>query len=310
MSEDVVLALITYNSASRLRGITLDDVLNSTLQIPYKSIILVDDSIDDTRKIVRKWTLLHGKELVISGSRLYGYRRHTRATARQTAIDILENFTEDFLMFIDDDVILKGGWWDWVEENNVLGNPKVGEVWGVDHDVTSTRRKFIKLVMGADVSDYLVGKFRQRGGTHDTIYRRGAIAGAKIPPELHVYEDAFLHHWVVCGGWESVINPVGVIHYRLVGALDKSSKELMSQAIRKALALGIREYDSRIAGLVRPLAGFIPTMLVSVQAYGLNGFRDAWRKQYLKLWFRWQYLKYGNAVGHADVCERIRGRSK
>lgn len=46
----VILSFTTKNSASRLKDapITLDIVPNPTLQIPYKSIVLVDYSEDDT----------------------------------------------------------------------------------------------------------------------------------------------------------------------------------------------------------------------------------------------------------------------
>jgi len=113
----VVLSLITRNSYSKMQKapVSLEDVLDSTLQIPYKQIILVDDSVDETRNLFRRWCDEHGKELIVSSSKLYGHHRPTRATARQTAIDIfLENFSDDWLMFVDDDVVLNPGWWEWV----------------------------------------------------------------------------------------------------------------------------------------------------------------------------------------------------
>jgi len=126
----VVLSMITYNSYSKMNSsIGLERVLDSTLQIPYRQMILVDDSNDETSNIVKAWCERNEKELLSLRSRLYGYHRHTRATARQTAIDVLlESFDDEWLMFVDDDVVLKDGWWDWVLENKVLEDHGVGEV--------------------------------------------------------------------------------------------------------------------------------------------------------------------------------------
>lgn len=81
-----MLAMITKNSLSKL-GRIFREALRSSLQVPYHAIILVDDGSDATAEYV--------KEVIVTRPRLYGFERPTRATARQTAIDVfLENFTD------------------------------------------------------------------------------------------------------------------------------------------------------------------------------------------------------------------------
>lgn len=52
----VVLSFITKNTVTKLKDltITLYDVLNSTLQIPYKTIILIGDSEDNIVTLFKK----------------------------------------------------------------------------------------------------------------------------------------------------------------------------------------------------------------------------------------------------------------
>jgi len=317
--------MITYNSYSKMKGsIGLEKVLDSTLQVPYKSFILVDDSEDETATVVRRWCEKHGKELVVSRSRLYGHRRPTRATARQTAIDIFfESFSDGWLMFVDDDVVLRSGWWKWMIDSRVLENPRVGEVWGINWDCSPEREKFLAL-FGVNLKDYLIRKFKERGGTHDTLYRKEAIEGVRIPPELHVYEDAFLHFYVTCHGWESVVNPVGVTHYHPMYAYTniRQEREKAEVAIKAALHYGICEYEhykiireslshrfKAYLSLLRPVLGFLPMLLVTARIYGFKaGFAEAVKRQYLKLWFRWRILSTSRRLGRIpDVCEAILG---
>ncbi|MCI4408414.1 MAG: glycosyltransferase [Thermofilum sp.] len=318
-----VLGIITKNSYSRL-GKTYLDVLDSTLQVPYKTIILVDDGNDETVNVTRKWCCEHGKELVFSRSNLYGYHRPTRATGRQTTIDIfLNNFSDEWLMFVDDDAVLNKGWWQWVEEGKHLEDPAVGELWGINWDSTPERERFLKL-FGIDLKSYLIRKFEERGGTHDTLYRRKAIDGIKIPPELHVYEDAYLHFYVKCRGWKYVVNPVGVTHYHPMDTTTniEEEKKKLKIAIESALKYGICEYETlraiktvsgnknKILGylsLFRPLLGFAPMLPVAIRTYGIKrGVPEAFKRQYLKLWFRWQVLKNIDKLDiDPDPCKYI-----
>jgi glycosyltransferase involved in cell wall biosynthesis len=301
-----VISIITKDSWTRC-GKVLMDVLDSTLQIPYKTIILVDDSSDETASIVKKWCDAHGKELLVSRSNLYGFPRPTRATARQTAIDLfLNNFNDEWLMFVDDDAVLNEGWWRWVEEGKYLEDPAVGEIWGINWDASPLREKLLSL-LNVDLKDYLIRKFEERGGTHDTLYRRKALEGIKIPPELHVYEDAYLHFYVKCRGWKSVINPVGVTHYHPSGSYTnlEQEKKKAKIAIESALKYGICEYETMkiinesrkgkilaYLSLFRPIVGLFPMLLVTIRVYGFKeGIPEAFKRQYLKAWFRWEVLK-------------------
>jgi glycosyltransferase involved in cell wall biosynthesis len=302
----VVLSIVTRNALTRVGGELFRRVLDSSLQVPYKSMVVVSDSDDDTDSFIKKWCDEYGKELVLSRSRLYSFARPTRATARQTAIDVFfESFSDEWLMFLDDDCVLNPGWWQWIESNRVLEDPAVGEVWGVNWDATSEREKFLKF-FGIDLKSYLVRKFEERGGCHDTLFRRKAVEGVRIPLELHVYEDAYLHFYVVCRGWKYVINPVGVTHYHPELEVDLEKElEKARLAIYTAVRYGIVEYEhakvlsesirSRVLAylsLLRPVAGFAPMLLVTTRLYGLRkGFVEAFKRQYLKIWFRWQVLK-------------------
>jgi len=319
-----VLSMITKNSWSRCSDILLR-VLESTLQIPYNAFILVDDGDDETRRVVEEWCMKYNKEIVYLRSNLYGYHRPTRATARQTAIDFfLKSFNDEWLMFIDDDAVLRDGWWRWIEENRVLSNPSVGEIWGINWDSSPEREKFLGF-FGIKLEDYLVKKFHERGGTHDTLYRRNALDGIKIPPELHVYEDAYIHFYVSCRGWISIINPIGVTHYHPASTYTdlKHEKEKAKIAIEIALKYGICEYENAkvinegvekrvlaYLSLVRPILGFPPMLLTTMRVYGLKtGIVEAFKRQYLKLWFRWQVLKYVNNVKEIpSPCEAILNR--
>ena len=108
----VVLSMITRDS-HRL-GEIFNKVLESTLQVPYSSLILVDDSTtENTRRIVREFVDKYDKELIIASSDdikhlrpNYHFERPTRAVARQVAIEIfMQNFGNEWLMFVDDDAV-------------------------------------------------------------------------------------------------------------------------------------------------------------------------------------------------------------
>ena len=315
----VVLSIVTRNALTRVGRELFREVLDSSLQVPYKAMTVVSDSDDDTDSFIKQWCNEHSKELVITRTRLGGFAKPTRALARQTAIDIFfESFNDEWLMFLDDDCVLNPGWWQWIESNKVLEDPAVGEVWGINWDATPEREKFLKL-FGIDLKSYLVRKFEERGGCHDTLYRRKAVEGARIPPELHVYEDAYLHFYVKCRGWKYVINPVGVTHYHPELEVDlKKEMEKARMAIYTAVRYGIAEYEyakvfheslrsrfSAYLSLLRPVAGFAPMLLVTTRLYGFRkGFAEAVKRQYLKLWFRWQILRsVKDRV--PDICEVI-----
>jgi hypothetical protein len=89
-------------------------------------------------------------------------------------------------------------------------------------------------------------------------------------------------------------------------------------AIHIATKYGIVEYESArvfrkslgsrflaYLSLLRPVADFVPMLLVTTRLYGFRkGFVEAIKRQYLKLWFRWQVLR--NVKSRVpNVCEVI-----
>lgn len=53
-------------------------------------------------------------------------------------------------MFVDDDCVLNDGWWKWVEDNKVLEDASIGEIWCINYDFVdnlfrNTRQEFLKL---------------------------------------------------------------------------------------------------------------------------------------------------------------------
>ncbi|MEM0495103.1 MAG: glycosyltransferase family A protein [Thermofilum sp.] len=311
-----VLSMIVKDSVERVGEDVFLKVLEASLQVPYYSVILVDDSSSEkTAEAVRRFAEENGKELVATRSRLpQGWSHPTRATARQTALDtFFENFSEEWLMFLDDDCVLNQGWWKWVEENKALEDERVGEVWGINWDADISKKRYIE-ALGRDYGDYLVEAFERRGGTHDTLLRRKAVEGVRIPPELHVLEDAWLHHYVRCRGYRYVVNPVGVTHLHPPEPLTFSrEKQQIKQALKVALKYGIvaESYSvprSRLGAwlsLVRPVVGLAPTVWVHLRVYGAQGVPIAVKKQLVKL--MWRYYVARSLRGDLpDVCEAIK----
>jgi glycosyltransferase involved in cell wall biosynthesis len=325
--------MITYRSVERLGRDLFLRVLHSSLAVPYKSIILVDDSpTPDTRYAVLQFADEHGKELVVQRSKLYGGAvKPTRATARQTAIDVFqESFSEEWLMFLDDDFVLSPTYWAQAQPHTA--EARVGEIWGVNWDATPDRERFINTLNKLGLSkktyvQYLLEAFSRRGGTHDTLYRRAALNGVLIPPELHVYEDAWLHHYVRCGGWESRVVYDSGRHYSPPKDFSVAEeKRRWINAVSTAVKYGIVEYEyierairsgadpARWAlawlSLARPILGF-PLQLAVDLAITKNLVKALKRtvaKQYLKLWNRYVVLREARRVRGRlpDVCEAVR----
>jgi hypothetical protein len=323
--------MITRNSVERLGGL-FKEVLTSSLSVPYKAFILVDDSQSDkTFNEVARFASEHGKELIATRSRLpAGWDRPTRATARQTAIDIFfENFNDEWLMFLDDDFILSTGYWR--EASQYIEILDIGEIWGINWDSNDTRSRFLNLlkrigVSKIDYKDYLIDAFNRRGGTHDTLYRRKSIEGVVIPPDLHFYEDAWLHHYVRCRGFKSAIVYDSGRHLSSPGDFSISDeKKRWEIALITAIKYGIVEHANiekaiRYGGnllrwsfawlsLIQPLAT-LPLRFIADYAVSKDIRKTliySLKKQYAKIWNRYITLKVARKVRGRlpDVCKCV-----
>jgi glycosyltransferase involved in cell wall biosynthesis len=178
-------------------------------------LIIVDGfSTDNTMSIVNKAKEKYGNVTVL---RVNG----SRARARQEG---LRRVTTDWFMFVDSDVILSKDWFRKAERNI---KTDVGAVWGVNIDVIPNLRnkRFIKL-------QSLIARqcFSLRGGTHDTLIRREAMEGIRIPEQLHAYEDAYIMNWIEEKGYKSVVGDgVYCLHFKSPG--NWNLENAISQAI-------------------------------------------------------------------------------
>jgi len=310
--------MITYGTFQRVGRPLFERVMRSSLQIPYSSMIVVDDtpSSEEFKAFLKGFAENNSKEIVVVSS---GVPRPTRATARQRAIEIyLSNFSEGWLFFQDDDVVLNSGWWG--EASQYMVEENVGEIWGVNWDAAPDRGLFLTSV-GIDYEGWLLRAFERRGGTHDTLYRREALDGVSIPPELHVYEDAWLHHHVVCNGWAYRVVRKGVRHYYRTSRTSLwDAREKWRRAIEAAVKYGIVEYEtmdemfrggSRVKAYLSLLRPIIGTPIMFTALARLYGFRAAFTetltRQYLKFWQRLSVLNTMKVVGNIpSICESIR----
>ncbi len=202
MKVDVVI--LTKNSEETLRK-CLDSIYNN---VPVNRLIVVDGhSTDKTLEIVRKFDKKYHNVVILS-------EKGTRGMARQKALALVET---DWFMFVDSDVILCN---DWFKKAKRLIKPDVGAIWGVE--VWSVLKNVTVLKLFERITMKIFGK---RGGTHDLLVRHEAVEGIRIPPNLHVYEDAYIKSWICRKGYKvlSTYEPY-CIHYRptIVWTLKKS----------------------------------------------------------------------------------------
>lgn len=278
----IVLSMVTKNSAEKV-GRDFADVWISSLQVPYDLIILIDDSDNDkTRKFVEKFADEHNKELLVERSRLYGWHKPTRATARQTALDIFFQTTDaEWLFFLDDDVILRDGWWE--EARRYVAEERVGLIWGVELTERWEKRLRYLQARKVDPVEYSIRNFLARGGLHDTLLRREAIENIALPPWLNVYEDAWVKRFVECSGYEWRIVKTGALHLRSdwQTGYTPSDKELFTYA--DAI---LRLNPASLTSLLKAAFG-LPAYLYYGWRSGNNGL-EIWKA---RVSYRYQLLK-------------------
>ncbi|MEM0027398.1 MAG: glycosyltransferase [Ignisphaera sp.] len=304
---DIVMSMITRDSTEKVGEEAFYKVWKSSLQIPYKLIILVDDSISSrTRDFVKRFADEHGKELIVLKSRLYGYHKATRATARQTAIDIFfENTKADWLFFQDDDFVLGDGWWEKALQH--ISQSDVGLIWGIDYTPYWRGRIEWMSARGFQEKSYAIQNFAIRGGLHDTLLRREAIEGVRLPPWLHVYEDAWIKRYVECKGFKWIIIDVNNIHLRYAG--DRLSKEDFVSMAKAASLLNLKTISlSQVLKVVFGLPGYI---YYSSKAYkSLGKGITIWRERasyYTKYYYYYiiYLLKRTRKFGNRSLCDVV-----
>ena len=208
---DVVL--LTKNSQRMLKRCVESIYQN----IPVAQLIVVDGySTDDTLEIIEEFNKKYGNIRVIMD-------KGTRATARQKGIQAV---TAEWFMFVDSDVVLCA---DWYKKAQQYMQPDVGAVWGIEVWSTLSSSKAIRLFLTTTRRIFEV-----RGGTHDTLIRTILVKDIKIPPNLHVFEDAYIKDWIASKGFRVVAcySPF-CIHYRPQTVWTfKGSLGLISEALR------------------------------------------------------------------------------
>jgi glycosyltransferase involved in cell wall biosynthesis len=202
MKVDVVV--LTKNSEK-----TLTRCLNSIYKnVPINKLIIVDGySTDKTSRIIDKFRKRFHNVIFLR-------EKGTRGKARQTAI---EKVTTEWFMFVDSDVVLCNSWFNKAKK---FIKSNVGAIWGIE--VWSVLRNLTVLKLFERITMKIFGK---RGGTHDLLVRYNAIKDISIPPNLHVYEDAYIKSWICEKGFNIVTayDPY-CIHYRppIVWTIKKS----------------------------------------------------------------------------------------
>jgi glycosyltransferase involved in cell wall biosynthesis len=211
MMQTIDVVVLTKNSEH-----LLDKCLVSIYEnVPVKNIIVVDGfSTDGTMKIVNKINEEHGNITVLN-------ENGSRAKAREKG---LQQVGTEWFMFVDSDVILSRDWFRKAEKSI---KPDVGAVWGVNIDVIPNMKdkRFLKL-------QSLIARqcFNLRGGMHDTLIRREAVARIKIPEQLHTYEDAYIVNWIKEKGYKAMIgDDIYCLHFK--PPTDWNLKNGISQAI-------------------------------------------------------------------------------
>jgi glycosyltransferase involved in cell wall biosynthesis len=194
--QPIDVVVLTKNSEH-----LLDKCLATVYEnVPVKNLIVVDGfSTDRTLKIINETREKHGnvKVLKVNGS---------RARAREKGI---RQVSTDWFMFVDSDVILGR---DWLRkaEKNVTND--VGAIWGVNIDLIPNMKDKRILKLQSIIARQCFGL---RGGMHDTLIRREAVEGIKIPEQLHAYEDAYIINWIKKKGYKTVIgDDVYCLHFK------------------------------------------------------------------------------------------------
>jgi glycosyltransferase involved in cell wall biosynthesis len=249
--------MLTKNSLKPCLEECLDSLYRN---VPVSRLIVVDGgSTDGTLELVKSYP----KVEIVSDA------EGNRATSRQKGI---EEVRTDWFMFIDSDVVLCERWFEWARK--YLDAPSVGAVWGAALQRATpyqVRYSTMAKVYGKNEEWVAVKAGRRRGLTHDTIIRRGAIEGIKIPSNLHVLEDHYIRSYIEGRGyrWISTGRP---FCYHIAHERERPKDWYMFGQASKTL--GLVRFRNIIAYMV---LGPYKSLLIYLNSRDL----DAARTQYL-----------------------------
>jgi hypothetical protein len=178
--------------------------------------------------------------------------------------------------------VLNLGWWD--EAKQHIDDPRVGIIWGVNYDAETTPERAAYLrTLRVDYVKYLVQQFYIRGGMHDTLLKREAIEGIRIPSELHWYEDGYIYRYVTSRGYEARIVYTGCLHYH------PPEEEVRREDIKRVAYLA-KKYGFEKPSVLKLLKGLLslaPLVYSSVKTFGFRqGLARAFRRWKANMLFR------------------------
>ncbi len=197
--QAIDVVLLTKNSEHLLNKCLASIYEN----VPVNNLIVVDGfSTDGTLKIVNRFNEKHRniKILKVNGS---------RGQAREKG---MRQVTTAWFTFVDSDVILSK---DWFRKAAKHVKNDVGAVWGVNIDVIPNMKDKRILKLQSLIARQCFGL---RGGMHDTLIRREAVEGIKIPELLHAYEDAYIINAIKEKGYRTVVgDDIYCLHFKAPG---------------------------------------------------------------------------------------------
>lgn len=196
-----------------------------------------------------------------------------RAVARQYGIDQVD--TEWFL-FLDDDVVLAQNWFKKASRHM---NNGIGLIWGWDRPIAPQARNRIKIsyyLRRLDECSYLQRSFNNIGGTQDTLIRLEAVAGIKIPTDLHFFEDWYIKQYVLKQGFRTVAPRDLWCYHWYTPDDDRHNRTLFAQLAKKyQLESTAYVFFKMLLAFPKALGGFLLTGdwkmgVKQFRAYGYN----------------------------------------
>jgi glycosyltransferase involved in cell wall biosynthesis len=183
--ESIDVVMLTLNSFTPILPRAVDSLYAN---VPVRRLIVVDNgSTDGTLEFLGRYPNVS----------VVDNRGGTRASSRQRGIEAVES---EWFMFLDSDIVLCEGWYSKASGHIT---PKVGAVFGatipMDRHVFNAVNAIARLkrtsvvVLQASQKRYLTG---------DTLFRKKAVEGIRIPPDLQTLEDEYIGKYLVSRGYQ------------------------------------------------------------------------------------------------------------